>query len=224
VPFLVAVGVLPVPFGLFFLAFIAIVLLLTDMTREPEVRGGGAVLLFWWAYSFREGDTTPYVSAVLLLVAAGLLVRGALRRRSEVGGGWWIPAVGALLAAAMAVVAFVPDGYRSARIGRTDALRRTLAERAAHPWRRISADDYLTDRGRVRFVHTPVWYVVLYERNPTVARTADGEPCYTHREVWRVDALDGAVSRVTYDDARFGDDPCLRVRQGTSKDVRPVPR
>lgn len=223
-PFLVVVGVLPVPFGLFFLGFIAIALLLTDGTREPEVRGGGAVLLFWWAYSFREGDTSPYVSAVLLLVAAGLLGRGVLARR---GGGWrsvGLPALGVVLAVAAAVVAFVPDGYRSPQVGREEALRLTLAERAAHPWRGIAADEYFADRGRIRFVHTPVWYVVLYERNATVARTVDGEPCFTHREVWRVDRLDGDVTRASYDDVEFSDDPCLPVRQGTGKDVRPVPR
>jgi hypothetical protein len=217
--------VLPVPFGLYFLAFIAIALLLGDMTRETETRGGGAVLLFWWAYSFREGDTTPYASAVMLLVAAVLLARGGVRRSRARGARAAGPVfAAAVLAVAMAVLALVPDGVRSPRIDRTEAVRLTLAERAAHPWHAIDPDVYLADRGRVRFVHTPVWYVVLYERNPAVARTVDGEPCFARREVWRVDRLDGRVSRATYDDAKFGGDPCLPVRQGTGKDVRPLPR
>src|SRR5688572_8718844 len=52
-PVLLLVGVLPVPFGLYFLGFVAMVLLLSDRTRDTGARAGGAVLLFWWAYSFR---------------------------------------------------------------------------------------------------------------------------------------------------------------------------
>ena len=223
-PFLVALGVLPVPFGLFFLAFVAIAVLLGDRTRETEVRAGSAVLLFWWAYSFREGDTSPYFAAVLLLIGAGLLVRGALRRRDAGGHPVWVPSTGAVGAVALAVVAFVPNGYRSPTVTRDEAVRLTLAERAAHPWQRIDAQLYLVDKGRLRFVHTPVWYVALYERNATVAHTIDGEPCFSAREVWRVDALDGSVRRATYDEAKFADDPCLPVRRGTGADVRLLPR
>jgi hypothetical protein len=222
-PFLVVLGVLPVPFGLFFLAFIAIALLLGDQTRETEVRAGSAVLLFWWAYSFREGDTTPYFAAVLLLVGAVLLARGALRRRAAGGRATWVPAAGAVGAVALAVVAFVPYGYRSPEVSRDDAVRLVLAERGTHPMRRITAREYLVDSGRLRFVHTPVWYVALFEPNPTVARTADQQPCFSRREVWQVDALDGDATRVTFDDAKYGGDPCLPIRQGTSRDLRPVP-
>jgi hypothetical protein len=217
------VGVLPAPFGLYFLPFIAIGMLLIDPTRESEVKGGGLVLLFWWAYSFREGDTSPYFGAMLLLVAAVLLARGAWRRRGAGGTYAWVPALGAAFAVAMAVVAVVPYGYREAEIGRDGALARTLAERRAHPWKGIDATSYLVDRGRLRFVHTPVWYVVLYERNPSVAETVDKQPCFARREVWRVDALDGSVARATYDEARAGNDPCLPLRAGTSKDLHAVP-
>lgn len=223
-PALFVVGVLPAPFGLFFLPFLAMGMLLIDPTRESEVKGGGLVLLFWWTYSFREGDTSPYFGAFLLLVAAALLGRGALKRR-RVGGRYaWVPAIGAVFAVVMAVVAVVPYGYREATISRDDALTRTLAERRAHPWKGIDATSYLVDRGRLRFVHTPVWYVVLYERNATVAETVDKQPCFARREVWRVDALDGAVARATYDEARVGHDPCLPLRAGTSKDLDAVPR
>lgn len=222
-PFLLVLGVLPVPFGLFFLAFIAMALLLSDTTRATQIRAGGAVLLFWWVYSFRQGDTSPYVAAPLLLVGAVLFAIGALRQRRAGGRLAWVSLVVAAAAAVLAVVAFVPDGYRSATVGRDDAVRLTLKERAAHPWRRIGATVYLADRGRVRFVHTPVWYVALYEPNASVPHTIDGEPCYAKREVWRVDALRGTVTRATYDEATFGDDPCLPVRRGTGDDVRPLP-
>jgi hypothetical protein len=222
-PALFVVGVLPVPFGLYFLSFIAIGMLLIDPTRESEVKGGGLVLLFWWAYSFREGDTSPYFGGFLLLVAAALLARGALKRRRTSRPDAWVPALGAVFAAVMAVLAVVPYGYRSAEIGRDDALARTVAERRAHPWKGIDATSYLVDRGRLRFVHTPVWYVVLYERNPSVAETVDKQPCFARREVWRVDALDGSVGRATYDEARVGHDPCLPLRAGTSKDLHAVP-
>ncbi len=221
-PVLVAVGVVPVPFGMYFLAFIAIAMLLTDQTRETEVRAGGAVLLFWWAYSFREGDTAPYFSVVLLAIGATLLVRGALRRRRDRGALWWVPALGAVLAAGLAVAAVVPYGYRAADVPREEAVRRTLDERRARPWRGIGATDYLVDKGRMRLVHKPFWYVALYERNGQVKRTQDGQPCFSRREVWRVDALDGTVSRATYDEAAAGGDPCLPVRVGTEEDLRPV--
>lgn len=223
-PFVVLVGVLPVPFGMYFLAFIAIALLLSDVTRETEVKAGGSVLLFWWAYSFREGDTSPYFGAPLLAIAAALLVRGAVRRRRAGQRRAWLPAAGAVLAVALAVVAFVPDGYRKPRLDRAAAVQRTLAEREAHPWRGIEATSYLVDRGRLRIVHTPVWYVALFEPNATVARTADNQPCFSRREVWRVDAIDGSVSRATYDEAQVGGDPCLPVRQGTEADLKPLPR
>jgi hypothetical protein len=222
-PVLVLVGVLPVPFGLFFLAFIAIALLLTDATRESETRAGGGVLLFWWAYNFREGDTAPYFAAFLLVAGAVLLVRGALRRRRDGGQVAWMSYAGAAVAVVLAVAAYVPYGYRPPELTREAAVRRTVEERTAHPWRGIKADEYLVDRGRERFLHTPLWYVVLYERNPTVPRTLDGEGCFSRREVWRVDALDGQVSRVTYDEASFGGDPCLPVRLGTREDLKPVP-
>jgi hypothetical protein len=222
-PFLVAVGVLPVPFGLFFLAFVAIALLLGDSTRETETRAGGAVLLFWWAYSFREGDTTPYVGGILLAISAVLFVRGALKRRRAGGRFAWVPALGAVLAVALGVVSFVPYGYRQPELTRADAVRRTLAERRAHPWRGIDARRYLVERGRLRIVHTPVWYVALYEPNPDVAATADGQPCFRRREVWQVNAIDGSVSHTTYDEARVLDDPCLPIRLGTEQDLRPVP-
>ena len=221
-PFLVLLGVLPV-FGLFFLGFIAIALLLSDTTRESETRAGGGVLLFWWAYNFREGDTAPYFSAFLLAVAAVLLVRGALRRRREAGRVAWVPLAGAVGAMVMGVAAYVPYGYRAPEVSREAALRRTLAERTANPWRGIRADSYLVDRGRMRFVHTPLWYVVLYEHNPAVPRTQDGETCFSRREVWEVNGLDGEVSRVTYDEARVVGDPCLPVRLGTREDLKPVP-
>jgi hypothetical protein len=223
-PFLVLVGVLPVPFGMYFLAFIAIALLLSDGTRETEVKAGGAVLLFWWAYSFREGDTSPYFGATLLAIAAVLLARGAVRRGREGRRSAWLPAVGTLAAVVLGVLAFLPDGYKAPRLDRTAAVQRTLAERQAHPWRGIDATSYLVDRGRLRIVHTPVWYVVLFERNATVARTADNQPCFSRREVWRVDAIDGSVARATYDEARVGGDPCLPVRQGTEADLKPLPR
>jgi hypothetical protein len=222
-PFLVLVGVLPVPFGLFFLGFIAIALLLTDGTRESEVRAGGAVLLFWWAYSFREGDTTPYFGVLLLAVAAVLLVRGALRRRAAGGRAAWVPVTGATLAVALGVAGFVPYGYREPSVTRDEAVRRTVAERAARPWRGIDAQSYLVDRGRLRIVHKPVWYVALFERNAIVERTADGQPCFSRREVWQVDALSGRVARATYDEASAGGDPCLPVRLGTEEDLRPLP-
>jgi hypothetical protein len=223
VPFLVLVGVLPVPFGLYFLAFVAIALLLSDLTRETQTRAGGAVLLFWWAYSFREGDTTPYVGATLLAISAVLFARGAFRRRRAGGRPVWVPVLGAALAVALGVVSFVPYGFRKATVTREDAVRRTLAERRAHPWQGIDARSYLVQRGRVRIVHTPVWYVALYEPNPTVARTSDDQPCFSRREVWQVNALDGTVSRATYDVARAANDPCLPVRLGTEQDLRPVP-
>ncbi|MDQ1712317.1 MAG: hypothetical protein QOE45_1767 [Frankiaceae bacterium] len=223
-PFLVLVGVLPVPFGMYFLAFIAIALLLSDTTRETEVKAGGAVLLFWWAYTFREGDTTPYFAATLLAIAAVLLARGALRRGRDRRRSAWLPAAGAVMAVVMGVVAFVPDGYRAPKLDREAAVQRTMAERAARPWRGIAASEYLVDRGRLRIVHTPVWYVVLYEPNATVARTADNQPCFSRREVWRVDAIDGSVSHAQYDEARVGGDPCLPVRQGTESDLKPLPR
>jgi hypothetical protein len=222
VPFLVLVGVLPVPFGMFFAAFVAIALLLSDQTRETETRAGGAVLLFWWAYSFREGDTAPYAAGLLLAIAAVLFVRGAWKRRSAGGRHAWVPALGAVLAVALGVAAYVPDGYREASVTRVDAVRRTLAARQAHPWKGIAADEYLVQRGRVRFVHTPVWYVALYERNPRIERTADLQPCFSRREVWQVNALDGSVSRTTYDDAVVNKDPCLPIRLGTEADLRPV--
>lgn len=224
VPVLVAVGVVPVPFGLYFLGFIAIAMLLSDRTRETPVKAGGAVALFWWAYSFRQGDTSPFVAAPLLVVAAVLFGQSFLaRRRGDAEGPAWVPAAAAAGAAAMAVVAFVPYGYRSAEISREDAVRRVVAERAARPWHRIAAASYLVEGGRARLVHTPEWFVALYEKNPTVARTADGQTCFSRREVWRVNGLDGAVARVTFDDAASGDEKCLPLRVGTEQDLRPVP-
>jgi hypothetical protein len=203
--------------------FVAIVMLLVDQSRESEVKGGGIVLLFWWAYAFREGPTTPYVATPLLVVATVLLARGALRRRADGGRPVWVPAAGAVLALVMAVVAFVPYGYRSAEISRDEALRRTLAERQARPWRGIAAAQYLVGSGRLRLVHKPVWYVALYERNPGVPVTVDKQPCFSRREVWQVDALDGSVARATYDEATTIDDPCLPLQAGTDEHLRPVP-
>jgi hypothetical protein len=226
-PVVLAVGALPVPFGLYFLAFVGIGLLLWDRSRESEIRAGGAVLLFWWAYSFREGDTTPYFGIVLLGVAAVLLVRGAWRRRGGAGspvGRLWAPVLGAALAVVMAVVAFVPYGYRAPEVSRAEALRRTLAERQARPWHDIDAESYLVDRGRVRFVHKPLWFVVLFEPSREVERTADGQPCFSRREVWQVDAISGAVSRVSFDEARIVSDKCLPIRMGTADDLKPLPR
>ena len=222
-PMLIAVGVLPVPLGLFFLAFVGMAMLLSDQTRETEVRAGGSVLLFWWAYSFREGDTTPYLGAVLLAIGATLLVKGALRRRAAGGRVAWVPVLGAVLAGALAVAGFVPYGYREREVTRDEAVRRTFEQRKVRPWRGIGATDYLVEQGRMRLLHKPYWYVALYERNPAVARTVDGQPCFSRREVWRVDALDGAVSRATYDEAIVGGDPCLPVRLGTERDLRPAP-
>jgi hypothetical protein len=223
VPVLALLGVVAPPFGLFFLGFVAIALLLSDVTRETEVRAGGAVLLFWWAYSFREGDTTPYFGMVLLAIGATLFARVAVTRlragRRDAG----LPGAVALLAVALGVVSFVPYGYREATVTRDEAARRVFAERAAHPWRRIDASSYLVDRGRLRVVHKPVWYVAVYERNPTVELTVDKQPCFSRREVWRVDALDGSVTRATYDEARAGGDPCLPLRAGTKDDLRPAP-
>lgn len=226
-PVLLAVGALPVPFGLYFMAFVGIGLLLWDRSRESEVRAGGAVLLFWWAYSFREGDTTPYFGIVLLGIAAVLLVRGALRRRAGDGSllaRVWAPVLGAVLAVGFAVIAFVPYGYRLPEVGREEAVRRTLAERRAHPWHDIDAQSYLVDRGRVRFVHKPTWFVVLFEPSREVARTADGQPCFSRREVWQVDGISGKVSRVSFDEARIVDDKCLPIRLGTEDALKPVPR
>lgn len=224
-PVLVLVGVVPVPFGLYFLAFIAIAMLLSDRTRDTDARAAGTVGLFWWAYSFRQGDTTPLVSVPMLAIAGVLAARSLLaRRRGDAAGPVWGPALGVVGAAAFAVAAFVPYGYRDAELGREDAVRRVLAERAARPWRGIEATSYLADPGRSRLIHTPQWYVALYERNATVERTRDGETCFSRREVWRVDAIGGDVARVTYDDAVVGGDPCLPVRIGTSRDLRPVPR
>lgn len=222
-PFLLLVGVAPLPFGLYFLGFIAIALLLSDSTREPEVRAGGSVLLFWWAYSFREGDTSPYFGALLLAIAAVLMVRGVRRRLER---GWraaWAPAVGALLAVAMGVVVFVPYGYRGFDVTREAAAERVFEERATHPWKGIRATSYLVERGRLRVIHKPVWYVAVFEKNATVDKTADKQPCFSRREVWRVDALDGTVTRATYDEASVGDDPCLPIRMGTEADLLPAP-
>jgi hypothetical protein len=223
-PFLVLVGVLPLPFGLFFLGFIAIALLLSDATRESEVRAGGGVLLLWWEYSFREGETTPYVGAVMLAIAAVLLALGA-RRRLAYGGvrAAWGPLGGTLLAAALGVVVLVPYGYRQPEVTREAAARRVFEERAARPWKVGRATDYLVDPGRLRVIHKPVWYVAVYERHATIERTQDSQPCFSRREVWRVDALDGSVTRATYDDAAAGDDPCLPIRLGTERDLRPAP-
>ena len=225
-PFLVLVGVLPLPFGMYFLGFIAIFLLLSDVTRESEVRAGGAVLLLWWTYSFREGDTSPYFGAVLLAIAAVLLARGWRKRVTggSSGGGWparWAPLAGALLAAGLGVLVLVPYGYRSFEVTRADAVRRVFAERAARPWTGLDASDYLVESGRLRVIHTPVWYVAVYERNTTVTRTADGQPCFSRREVWRVDGLDGSVRRATSDVA--SGDPCLPIRIGTEEDLEPAP-
>ena len=222
-PVLVLLGVVPVPFGLYFLAFIAIALLLSDRTRDTEVKAAGAVLLFWWAYSFRQGDTSPYVAVVLLAMAATLYARSAMRRRGSGGGPVWLPLAGAAGAVALGVVAFVPDGYRAAEVSRDDAVRRVLAERAARPWRGIAATSYLVEGGRARLVHTPQWFVALYERHASVAQTLDRQPCFSRREVWSVNALDGSVARATYDEAEAGGDPCLPLRAGTARDLRPVP-
>ena len=224
-PFVVLVAVVPVPFGLYFLAFIGIALVLGDRTRDTDTRAGAAVGLFWWAYSFREGDTTPYFSVVLLATAATLFARSAWKRRGgEAAGPVWVPALCALGAVAFGIAAFVPYGYRPVEVTRDDALRRVLAERTARPWRGIDATSYLVDRGRLRLVHTPVWYVVLYERSTGAERTLDGQPCFSRREVWRVDALDGDVTRAIYDEAHVGGDPCLPIKLGTEEDLRPVPR
>jgi hypothetical protein len=223
VPLLLLLGVVAPPFGLYFLGFIAIALLLTDVTRETEVRAGGAVLLFWWAWSFREGDTTPYFGVILLAIGATLFARVAVRRLRAGRRDAWLPGVVALLAVAFGVASFVPYGYREPTVTREEAARLVFAERAAHPWRRIDASSYLVDRGRLRLVHKPVWYVTVYERNPTVELTVDKQPCFSRREVWGVDALDGSVSRVTYDEARAGGDPCLPLRAGTKDDLRPAP-
>lgn len=224
-PFLVLVGVLPLPFGMFFMGFIAIFLLLGDATRESEVRAGGAVLLLWWTYSFREGDTSPYLGIVLLSVAAVLFARGWRRRVAAGTGarGAWGPLAGALLAVALGVVVIYPHGYRTHELSRDAAARAVFAERTARPWRGFAASDYLVDPGRLRVIHTPVWYVAVYERHATLPRTQDGEPCFTRREVWRVDGLDGSVTRATYDEASAGRDPCLPIRLGTGRDVRKAP-
>lgn len=223
VPFLVLVGVLPLPLGMFFLGFIAIGLLCSDMTRESEVRGGGTVLLLWWTYSFREGDTSPYFGATLLAVAAVLFVLGWRRRVREGGASPWGPAAGALLAVALGVAVLVPYGYRSYEVTREAAAREVFTERAQRPWKGLRASDYLVEGGRLRVIHKPVWYVVVYERNATVPRTGDGQPCFSRREVWRVDGLNGSVSRATFDDAVVGGDPCLPIRLGTEEDLKPAP-
>jgi hypothetical protein len=223
-PFLVLVGVVPLPFGLFFMGFIAIALLLSDRTRENEVRAGGAVLLLWWTYSFREGDTSPYLGVALLAIAAVLLGR-AVRKR-VVSGGWRSaagPLGAALLAAALGVVVLVPYGYRDYDVTREEAARSVLAERAARPWKVTKATDYLVEGGRLRVIHKPVWYVAVYERNPELPRTADNQPCFSRREVWRVDGLDGSVEKTVYDDASVGGDPCLPIRLGTEHDLKPIP-
>ncbi|HEV2999358.1 MAG TPA: hypothetical protein VGW75_01370 [Solirubrobacteraceae bacterium] len=224
-PFLVLVGVLPLPFGMFFLGFIAIALLLSDMTRESEVRAGGGVLLLWWAYSFREGETSPYLGVAMLAVAAVLLARGWRRRvtSGEPAGSPWAPLGGAALAAALGVVVLVPYGYKAPELTREDAARRVFAERAARPWKVAKATDYLVDPGRLRVIHKPVWYVAVYERNPAVPRTQDGQPCFAKREVWRVDALDGTLRKATFDEASVGGDPCLPIKLGTEKDLAPAP-
>lgn len=230
VPFLLLVGVLPVPFGMFFLGFIAIGLLLSDATRESEVRAGGSVLLFWWAYSFREGTPSPYVATMLLAIATALFARGWRRRVTS--GVPMAQASGllgcALLAGALSVLVVVPYGYRSPEISREDAARRVFAERSVRPWKVAAPSSYLVDPGRVRVatpteIHKPVWYVVLYERNATVERTKDNQPCFSRREVWRVDALDGSLRKATFDEATVVEDPCLPIKLGTEKDLKPAP-
>ncbi|HVF05706.1 MAG TPA: hypothetical protein VNA20_12770 [Frankiaceae bacterium] len=222
-PVVLLVGAVPVPFGLFFMAFIAMAMLLRDSTRDVDARAGGAVALFWWAYSFRQGETSPYISLPMLVLAAVLFARSALaRRRGTAAGPAWAPALGVLGAAAFAVVAFVPYGYRAADVARDDAVRRVLAERSARPWRGIDATSYLADSGRTRLVHAPQWYVALYERSTTEDRTRDNQPCFSRREVWRVDAVTGDVARSTYDEAVAYGDPCLPIRAGTERDLKPV--
>lgn len=222
-PFLLVVGVLPVPLGMYFVAFIAMAVLLSDRTRDTPVRAAGAVGLFWWAYSFREGDTTPYFAAPVLVLAAALFAQSALVRRREAGWGpWWVPGVAAVGALALALVSFFPDGYRKPELDREAAARAVFAERADNPWREIKPTSYLVERGRARLVHTPLWFVVLYENHPTVKRTVDDQPCFLRRQVWKVNALDGAVTPVTYDESRVGGDPCLPIRLGTEEDLRPV--
>lgn len=222
-PVVLLVGAVPVPFGLFFMAFIGMALLLRDTSRDVDARAGGAVALFWWAYSFRQGQTSPYVALPMLVLAGALFARSALaRRRGTAAGPAWVPALGVLGAAALAVVAFVPYGYRAPDIERVDAVRRVLAERSARPWRGIDATSYLVDGGRTRLVHAPQWYVALYERSTTTDRTRDGQPCFSRREVWRVDAVNGDVARSTYDEALAFGDPCLPIRAGTERDLKPV--
>lgn len=223
-PVLLAVGVAPVPFGFYFMGFIAMAMLLSDRTRDVDARAGGTVALFWWSYMFRQGDTSPYLSVVLLAVAGTLFARSALaRRRGTARGPAWVPAGAVLGLAACAVAGFVPYGYRGHEVGREEAVHRVVEERAARPWRGIGAEQYLAERGRLRLVHKPVWYVALYEPHPTIPATADRQPCFARREVWRVDGLTGAVSRATYDEAHAGGDPCLPVRAGTASDLRPLP-
>ena len=223
-PVLVLVGVAPVPFGLFFLAFIAMAMLLSDRTRDADARGGGTVALFWWAYMFRQGDSSPYLSLVLLAIAGTLFARSALARRGgRAGGAGWVPAAAVVGLAAGAGAGFVPYGYRGHEVGRDEAVHRVVEERAARPWRGIAARQYLAERGRLRLVHKPVWYVALYEPHPTIATTVDRQPCFTRREVWRVDGLTGDVARATYDEAHAVDDPCLPIRAGTANDLRPLP-
>ncbi len=223
-PFLLVVTAVPVAFGLYFVGVVGIAILLSDRTREDDVRAGGIVLMLWWMYAFRQGDTSPYVTAALLLVVTVFFVRAARDRLTRSSRPRAALAAGTAAAAvATAVVGFVPYGYRSPELSEADALRRTVAERSAHPWTGMRADRGLVDRGRLRFVHKPVYYVALYEQNPDVERTADGQPCFRNREVWQVDALDGSVTRKTHDTAAIAGDPCVPIRLGTERDLVPVP-
>ncbi|HVF20374.1 MAG TPA: hypothetical protein VNA14_09040 [Mycobacteriales bacterium] len=242
--FLVFAGGLLVVLGLFFLGLIAIVLLAGDRSRDTDSRVGGAVLMFAWMFTWTLPGVSPYGAFALLAIAAWFLLKSArLRRTAESAGGWRAPGALAAISGLAAVLALVPYGFRSSDFDADDAARRVLEARTNGSARQVDPGDFavyglraMTDdfepiepsqrlvaAARLRFLNTPIYYVVLFEQNPTTTFTGDGEPCFSASETHSVHGLSGEVVNLGRQDAIDEDGGCLPLPRGTQEDLEEIP-
>lgn len=213
-------GGVMVGMGAFYIGLIAIILLVGDRTREPAVRIGAAVLIFWWTFAVwatrsSGNGALPYVGFALLAIAAVFLTRASLERR----GAPWAQRLGvtllAGLAAALAVLQLVPFGVRSPDVDQHRALALAVEHRADGTGEQIEATQALVVLARYLVVQRPYWVVAMFEPHQDTTKTRDGEPCFGRAQTYLVDGLSGEVQTIKdileADDDEDDDDGCLPV-------------
>ncbi|MCA1822961.1 MAG: hypothetical protein ABR520_07475 [Mycobacteriales bacterium] len=217
--FVCLVGVVGPALGLYFLGLIAAFVLAIDATRPKGIRAAGVAVLAWWTWVWTLPGVPPYPSFALLGIAATSLVRSAAATwRAERHAA--IAAAGlAVGVATLAVLSLLPYGVRAPRVDRSHALAQALDAHRSAGSGAIDARWAQVATARQRFIQRPLYYVVLFEPNPSLASTDDGEPCFRRSETYRIDGVDARATDLGKVEARAADGGCLRLKVGTRAEL-----